>query len=63
MKVTVDKEKCTGHARCAVFGPDVYELDDDGYCAIGTLEVPTALEDQAKHGALNCPERAITIEP
>lgn len=62
MKVRVDKDKCTGHARCAVFGPDIYELDDNGYCAIDVLEVPPGLEDQARAGVANCPERAITIE-
>ena len=62
MRVAVDKEKCTGHARCAAFGPDIYELDDNGYCVIDTLEVPAGLEDQARAGALNCPERAITVE-
>jgi len=62
MKVTVDKDKCTGHARCAVFGPDIFELDDNGYCAIDVLEVPTGLEAQARAGVANCPERAISIE-
>jgi len=62
VRVTVDKDRCTGHARCAVFGPDIFELDDNGYCAIDTLEVPPGLADQARAGEANCPERAISIE-
>jgi ferredoxin len=39
----------------------VYEPDDDGYCATRSLEVPVGLETQARRGATNCPERAITV--
>jgi len=31
MRVHVDVEKCTGHARCWSLAPEVYELDDLGY--------------------------------
>jgi ferredoxin len=62
MKVTVDRSKCTGHARCAATGPDVYPLDDEGYNALeGETEVPAGLEQQAVDGAAACPERAITV--
>jgi ferredoxin len=62
MKVTIDRSMCTGHARCAVLGPDVYELDDDGYNAMdGEIEVPSGFEQQARDGADGCPERALTI--
>jgi ferredoxin len=63
MKVTVDKDKCTGHARCNATAPDVYQLDDLGYCAVTELTVPAGLEQQATAGAGACPERAITVEP
>jgi ferredoxin len=62
MKITVDRDKCTGHARCQATAPDVYQLDDLGYCAITELTVPTGLEQQAQAGAGACPERAITVE-
>jgi ferredoxin len=62
VKVRVEKALCTGHARCNVLGPDVFPLDDDGYCAIDELVVPAGLEQQARAGAAGCPERAITIE-
>jgi ferredoxin len=61
MKIVVDKKLCSGHARCNAVAGDVYELDDDGYCAITELEVPAELEASAIKGAEACPERAISI--
>ena len=64
MKVTVDEKKCSGHARCAAVGPELWELDELGYNALrgkGPVDVPTPLEQQAVDGASTCPERAITI--
>jgi len=61
MKVIVNKALCSGHARCAMTGPDFYELDADGYSAITEKDVPPGLEDQARRGARACPERAILV--
>ncbi len=61
MRVQVDRGKCSGHARCAAAGPDVYELDDLGYVAIDDLDVPPELEKQARDGAAACPERALSL--
>lgn len=62
MKVRVDQDKCSGHARCNATAPDVYPIDDMGYCAITEATVPAGLEDLAEQGAAACPERAITVE-
>lgn len=62
MKVRVDQAKCSGHAQCNATAPDVYEIDDMGYCAISELTVPDGLEAEAEKGASACPERAITVE-
>jgi ferredoxin len=61
MRIEVDSGACTGHGRCYSLAPDVYEADDDGYCATRALDVPPELEQQARLGATNCPERAITV--
>lgn len=61
MKIVVDRSACSGHARCNAFGPAVYDLDDDGYCAVSELDVLPGLEDQARAGADACPERAISL--
>ena len=61
MKVTVDGEACTGHGRCYALAPDVYAPDDRGHCEILVDDVSPDLEEQARAGEANCPERAITI--
>jgi len=62
MKVRVDSDLCVGHGRCYVLAPDVFGADDYGHCEI-LVEAPEgALTDQARLGAENCPERAITLE-
>ncbi|MGI5199976.1 ferredoxin [Streptomyces sp. CA-288835] len=62
MKASVDSAKCTGHARCNAVAPQVFTVNDDGYCSIGTDKaVPPELEAAARAGAANCPERAITL--
>jgi ferredoxin len=62
MRVHVDVEKCTGHARCWSLAPEVYELDDLGYNVTPVKDVPPELEEAARKGALACPELAITVE-
>ena len=61
MRIEVDQEACTGHGRCWSLAPEVFDADDDGYCATRGIDVPPELEDQARRAALSCPERAITI--
>jgi ferredoxin len=61
VRIEVDPDVCTGHGRCYSLAPEVYEPDDEGYCATRSLDVPPELEQQARLGAMNCPERAITV--
>jgi ferredoxin len=62
MKVSVDADLCTGHGRCYVLAPDVFGTDDFGHAVVLIEDVDGALADQARIGAENCPERAITIQ-
>ena len=61
MKVRVDREKCTGHGRCYMLAPEVYEPDDEGSCVIPNEQVPLEHADVARRAGLNCPEDAIEI--
>jgi ferredoxin len=64
MRVKIDGETCTGHGRCAKYGPNVYFLDEvDGYNSHrGTvIIVPEGEERNATMGMKACPERAITV--
>ena len=62
MRATIDKTKCSGHARCAATAPAVFDLDDDGFGIPYPGELPPELEQQAREGAEACPERAITVQ-
>lgn len=62
MRIHVDTDRCSGHARCRALAPDVYELDELGYNVTPVTEVAPGLEEAARRGADACPERAITIE-
>ncbi len=57
----MDRSRCTGHGRCYVLSPEVFEPDDDGYCTTELTEVPADLLEQAQRGSANCPEDAITV--
>jgi ferredoxin len=57
----VNPTMCEGHGQCNAVAPEVYDLDDGGYCVINSSEVPRDLESQAEQGALACPMLAITI--
>ncbi len=61
MRVKLDSSRCAGHAMCNAAGPDVYDLDDSGYCLLTTEVVAPQLEEQALAGAAACPEQALTI--
>lgn len=61
MRVEVDPNICAGHGQCNAVAPQVYDLDDGGYCLIHNSEVPLELETAAQEGALACPVQAITV--
>ncbi len=65
MRVVVDGDLCTGHGRCYALAPDLFGPDDYGHCELLVADgvIDPALEPQARAGAENCPERAITLEP
>ena len=62
MRIHVDTERCSGHARCRALAPEVYELDDLGYNITPEMIVPPELETAARTGAQACPEQAISAE-
>jgi ferredoxin len=61
MRVTVDPDRCQGHARCWEICPEVFDLDDEGHSVVKAEEVPAGLEENVERAATNCPERAITV--
>jgi ferredoxin len=61
MKLHIDADACTGHGRCYVLAPEVFEPDDVGHSVALVDEIPADLLDKAQLAAANCPESAITI--
>ncbi|MGH3974613.1 MAG: ferredoxin [Pseudonocardiaceae bacterium] len=61
MRVEVDPNICEGHGQCNAVAPEIYDLDDDGYCLIHNPDVAPELAAQAEEGALACPVQAITV--
>jgi ferredoxin len=63
MKAKIDEELCSGHGRCFVLASGIYDLDDIGYNAQrgSVIDVAPSQEKDARLGAQNCPEGAITI--
>jgi ferredoxin len=61
MRVIVDPEACMGHGQCHAVAPELFVLDELGYCVIGEVEVPVHLEAAALKGESACPERAIVV--
>ena len=59
MRVTVDPDRCEGHARCWGICPEVFDLDDEGHALVKVELVPSELEATVLEAAANCPERAI----
>ena len=63
MRIFVDREQCVGHGRCYTVSPEVFESDDEGFCAGQGLvrEIPAELEAAATAGGQACPAGAIAI--
>jgi ferredoxin len=61
MKIHVDHNKCTGHARCAAKAPHIFVLNDEGFNHMSDFEVAAGQEKEAVLGARSCPEQAITV--
>ena len=61
MRVILDRDRCAGHGRCYALAPHVFDADDEGYGLVIVADVPDEFEEEARRGALNCPEGAITV--
>jgi ferredoxin len=62
MKVRVNSDVCQGHARCWQVAPDIFELDDMGHAVVSVADLQGEAAEKARTAAINCPERAISVE-
>jgi ferredoxin len=61
MKVSIDKDACTGCGLCIDSCPEVFEEGEDS-ALVKVDIVPAGSEDRAKQAAEDCPLEAITVE-
>jgi ferredoxin len=62
VRLVIDGDKCTGHARCVSLHPELFTDDDRGYGqVIGDGSVADGDLEQARRAVQACPERAISL--
>ncbi|MBK1787308.1 ferredoxin [Prauserella cavernicola] len=61
MRITVDRNKCTGLGICESLAPDVFEINDDGELVL-TAEVPDGQLDDVEAAVSGCPTEALRLE-
>jgi ferredoxin len=62
MKVSIDKDLCTGCGLCTESLPDVFEMTDDDIAVVKIKTVNASLVDQVREASEDCPAEAIIIE-
>jgi len=62
VRIVLDESRCAGRGICHYEAPDVYQLDERGFCTIRELQVPVHQEESAEMGAHACPEQAILLD-
>jgi len=59
MKVTVDRDMCTGIGNCVVVAPTVFELDKQNKAVV--LDITSVNKEKLVEAAESCPMEAITV--
>jgi len=61
MRVSIDKDLCTGDQICVDLCPEVFEMDGD-IAKVIVDEVPAEYEDVCKEAVDSCPAECIKIQ-
>ncbi|WP_109526681.1 MULTISPECIES: ferredoxin [Nocardia] len=61
MRISVDPQRCQGHALCAAVLPGLFDLDEHGYATVRDVIVPEEHIASAEMAATTCPEQAVEI--
>jgi ferredoxin len=62
MKVSIDLDKCSGHARCYAVDAEIFQVDESGYALAAEVGIPPGEEGKARLAVASCPERAISLK-
>ncbi|HWP57694.1 MAG TPA: ferredoxin [Candidatus Acidoferrales bacterium] len=60
MKITVDRQKCEGYAKCVQVTPRVFRLDDKFISEV--VDAKGDSDEKILMAAKMCPTKAITLE-
>lgn len=61
MRLTIDRDRCSGHGRCYTLHPELFSADEEGFPELSMPIVPPELEAGASEACDACPERAISV--
>lgn len=61
MRLSIDFDKCEGHARCVARAPDLFDMDDEGNPFVLVDEVDEDSVEDARKAVDVCPERAVSL--
>jgi ferredoxin len=61
VKIRINAAACTGHGRCYILAPEIFQPDDQGHSVALFTEPPDDLRDKAGLAVDNCPEHAILV--
>ena len=63
LRIDIDLDRCSGHGRCYMLAPDVFDADDEGWPV--TIDNPAISAEEhaaeARTAVGSCPESAITV--
>jgi len=59
LRITVDRNKCTGEGVCVGIAPEVFELNDEGVAEV--IELEGADRETIIEAGQGCPTEAITV--
>ncbi|GGS24520.1 ferredoxin [Streptomyces sp. NRRL WC-3618] len=62
MKITVDRNKCTGLGICESLAPEVFEVNSAGDLVLLTDAVPDGCLAQVEEAIAGCPTEALGLE-
>jgi ferredoxin len=60
-ELSLDPDKCQGHAMCYLIAPDLFDVDEEGRGVVIEPVLDGSREAEAFIAADRCPERAITV--
>lgn len=60
LRIEIDRGRCSGHGRCYMLAPELFDSDDDGFPVV-LVEDAEPFGDDAANAVSNCPEQAIAL--